>query len=120
MQLTYEQYRDKVRACLAPGHPEIAVEYARQDAICDHAHEGMYAEIFCAALQSAAFVESDREKLMEAALSYIPEDCAITELAFSVTPGMLTKCRYDLLLEIVANGRLQKLFIELPLLTAAN
>lgn len=73
--------RSELWACLAPGHPEIAVKYAREDAICDHAHEGMYAEIFCAALQSAAFVENDREKLMEAALSYIPADCAIAKVA---------------------------------------
>ena len=73
--------RSELWACLAPGHPEIAVKYAREDAICDHAHEGMYAEIFCAALQSAAFVESDREKLIEAALSYIPADCAIAKVA---------------------------------------
>ena len=73
--------RSEIWACLAPGHPEIAVKYAREDAICDHAHEGMYAEIFCAALQSAAFVENDREKLMAAALSYIPADCAIAKVA---------------------------------------
>ncbi|MBR4888052.1 MAG: ADP-ribosylglycohydrolase family protein [Clostridia bacterium] len=73
--------RSELWACLAPGHPEIAVKYAREDAICDHAHEGMYGEIFCAALQSAAFVENDREKLMAAALSYIPADCAIAKVA---------------------------------------
>lgn len=76
--------RSELWACLTPGHPEIAVKYAREDAICDHAHEGMYAEIFCAALQSAAFVESDREKLMAAALSYIPADCAIAQVAAAV------------------------------------
>lgn len=73
--------RSELWACLAPGHPEIAVRYAREDAICDHAHEGMYAEIFCAALQSAAFVQNDREVLMEAALSFIPADCAIARVA---------------------------------------
>lgn len=73
--------RSEIWACLAPGHPEIAVRYAREDAICDHSHEGMYGEIFCAALQSAAFVENDREKLMEAALSFIPADCAIAQVA---------------------------------------
>lgn len=72
--------RSEIWACLAPGHPEIAVKYAYEDAICDHADEGMYGEIFCAALESAAFVESDREKLVEAALSYIPADCAIANV----------------------------------------
>ncbi|MBQ7916420.1 MAG: ADP-ribosylglycohydrolase family protein, partial [Firmicutes bacterium] len=73
--------RSEIWACLAPGHPEIAVKYAYEDAICDHADEGMYAEIFCAALESAAFVESDREKLIAAALAFIPADCAIAGVA---------------------------------------
>ena len=70
--------RSEICACLAPGHPEIAVEYAFEDAIIDHSDEGVYAEIFCAALQSAAFEESDIGKLTDIALSYIPRTCAIT------------------------------------------
>ena len=69
--------RSELWACLAPGHPEIATRYAFEDAIVDHANEGMYGEIFTAALQSAAFAESDREKLIDIGLSYIPEDCAV-------------------------------------------
>lgn len=71
--------RSELWACLAPGHPEIATRYAYEDAIVDHAGEGMYGEIFTAAIQSAAFVERDREKLVEIGLSYIPEDCDLTK-----------------------------------------
>ncbi len=81
----YNQYRNscgcfiraELWACLAPGHPEIATRYAYEDAIVDHSGEGMYGEIFCAALQSAAFVESDTRKLIDIGLSYIPENCAV-------------------------------------------
>lgn len=66
--------RSELWACLAPGNPELAARYAYEDAIVDHADEGMQAEIFCAALQSAAFVESDPYKLIDIALSYVPED----------------------------------------------
>lgn len=66
--------RSEVWACLAPGHPEIATRYAYEDAIVDHAGEGMYGEIFFAALESAAFVESDPRKLIDIGLSYIPEE----------------------------------------------
>ena len=69
--------RSEIWACLAPGHPEIAVKYAYEDAICDHADEGVYGELFCAALQSAAFVETDIEKLVQVAKSYIPGECAV-------------------------------------------
>lgn len=67
--------RSEIWACLAPGHPEIAARYAYEDAIVDHAGEGMYGEIFFAALQSAAFVEGNTRKLIDIGLSYIPEDC---------------------------------------------
>lgn len=67
--------RTELWACLAPGHPEIAVRYAYEDAIVDHADEGVYSTVFCAAVESAAFVESDINKLIETGLSYIPKDC---------------------------------------------
>jgi ADP-ribosylglycohydrolase len=69
--------RSEIWACLAPGHPQLAARYAYEDAIVDHQGEGMYGEVFCAALQSAAFVESDPFKLIDIALSYIPENGAL-------------------------------------------
>ncbi|WP_230986864.1 ADP-ribosylglycohydrolase family protein [Cohnella fermenti] len=69
--------RSEIWACLAPGRPEIAVQYAYEDAIVDHSGEGVYGEIFFAALQSAAFAESDMDKLIEIGLSYIPKDCDV-------------------------------------------
>lgn len=69
--------RSEIWACLAPGQPEIASRYAYEDAIVDHAGEGMYGEIFFAALQSAAFVETDRSTLIDIGLSYIPKESAV-------------------------------------------
>ena len=71
--------RSEIWACLTPGHPELAVKYAYEDGIIDHSGEGVYGEIFCAAVESAAFVESDPYKLIEIGLSYIPEDCAVAK-----------------------------------------
>jgi len=71
--------RSEIWACLTPGHPEIAVKYAYEDAIVDHSFEGVYGEIFCAAIQSSAFVESDKYKLIDIGLSYIPEDCGVAK-----------------------------------------
>lgn len=68
--------RSEIWACLAPGHPELAARYAYEDAIVDHAGEGVFGEIFYAALESAAFVESDMRTLIDIGLSYIPEDSA--------------------------------------------
>lgn len=71
--------RSELWACLAPGRPELAVKYAYEDAIVDHSSEGMYGEIFCAALQSAAFVQKDKYELIDIGLSYIPEDCGVAK-----------------------------------------
>ncbi|MDD3242978.1 MAG: ADP-ribosylglycohydrolase family protein [Eubacteriales bacterium] len=69
--------RSELWACLMPGHPELAVRYAYEDAIVDHSHEGVYGEVFFAAIQSAAFVEHDRDTLIDIGLSYLPADCGI-------------------------------------------
>lgn len=68
--------RTEIWACLAAGHPEIAVRYALEDAWVDHADEGVFATAFCAALESAAFAESDVYTLLDIAESYLPESSA--------------------------------------------
>jgi len=81
----YNEYKDscgayirsEIWAAIAPGAPQIAAKYAYEDAILDHGDgEGTYAEIFTAAMQSAAFLENDMQKLVEIGLSYIPTECA--------------------------------------------
>jgi len=68
--------RSEIWACIAPGRPDIAARYAFNDASIDHGDgEGTFSAVFCAALESAAFVESDINKLIDIGLSYIPEDC---------------------------------------------
>jgi hypothetical protein len=79
--------RSELWACLCPGHPELAARYAYEDAIVDHANEGVYSEIFTAVLQSVAFVEKDVNKLIEIALSYVPKDCAIADVTNMVLEG---------------------------------
>jgi len=71
--------RSEIWACISPGLPAIAAKYAYEDAIIDHGvdAEGLYAEVFCATMESAAFVEKDVYKLIDIGLSYIPEDCGV-------------------------------------------
>ncbi len=71
--------RTEIWACLFPGNPEKAVRYSYEDAIVDHAEEGVYAAAFCATLESAAFVENDINKLIDIGQSYIPTDCKINK-----------------------------------------
>lgn len=76
--------RSEIWACLTPGKPDYSASSAILDAIIDHGDgEGSWAEIFCAALQSCAFIESDLYKIIAVALSYIPEDCGIAQAVTS-------------------------------------
>lgn len=69
--------RSEIWACLAPGNPELAAKYAYEDACTDHSGEGIYAEVFFAALESAAFVESNQDVLLDRALAAVPSDSLI-------------------------------------------
>ncbi|WP_052351981.1 ADP-ribosylglycohydrolase family protein [Deinococcus pimensis] len=70
--------RSELWACVTPGHPRLAARYAFEDAIQDHGGgEGLYGELFNAALQSAAFVVHDRDRLLDLALTYVPGDCGV-------------------------------------------
>ena len=62
---------------MAPGDPETAAEYAWRDACWTHRKNGIYGEMFIAAVEAAAFVSSDPEELVNAGLGEIPENCRL-------------------------------------------
>ena len=67
--------RTEIWSCLAPGCPDLAAKYAREDAMVDHGSgEGTVAAAFVAAMQAAAFVVKDLKKCIEIALAVIPEE----------------------------------------------
>ena len=70
--------RAEIWSCVCPGAPAQAVKYAVEDSAIDHGNgEGTYAEIFTAAMESAAFVEKDLRKLIDIGLHYIPAETAV-------------------------------------------
>ena len=69
--------RSEIWACLFPGEPDEVASFAWMDACVDHADDGIYAEIFTATLEAAAFVENDVDKLIDIALARIPADCRV-------------------------------------------
>ncbi|MBE6400335.1 MAG: ADP-ribosylglycohydrolase family protein, partial [Lentisphaerae bacterium] len=71
--------RAEIWACLAAGKPDEAIRYAWLDSSCDHMTDGIYAEMFVAAMEAAAFCESDIRKLIEIGLSKIPDQCRLRE-----------------------------------------
>jgi len=67
----------------------LAAKFAWEDACVDHGvAEGTIAEIFTASLESAAFIEHDRDRLIEFALSMIPSK---SKTAIAVTTAVEAK-----------------------------
>jgi ADP-ribosylglycohydrolase len=67
--------RSEIWACVAPGLPLLAARLAREDAVVDHTAESAYAEMLFAVIESAAYLEEDRDRLMALGLAAIPDDC---------------------------------------------
>ncbi|MDE5896393.1 MAG: ADP-ribosylglycohydrolase family protein, partial [Clostridia bacterium] len=85
--------RTEIWACLCAGNPALAANYAYYDACVDHSGEGIYAAVFTAAVQSAAFFERDVRKLIEIGLSYLPETCGVRNAVNVVSESF--KCGDD-------------------------
>ena len=71
--------RSEIWSCLFPGDVQNATRCAWMDSCLDHYGEGIYAEIFTAALESAAFVVNDPRKLVEIALAMIPRESLLAQ-----------------------------------------
>jgi len=88
--------RSEIWACLTPGNPEIAASNALCDAVIDHGNgEGTWGEVFLAALQSLAFVNSDIDSLIETALTYIPETTGLYNAITDVVTMYKNKATLD-------------------------
>lgn len=66
------QMRGEVCGFIAPGRPDIAIEFAYKDGIISHEREGIYGEMYDAALISLAFSERDVRRLMEKGMAFVP------------------------------------------------
>ena len=73
------QIRADVFGWAAPGWPELAADLAYRDASMSHVKNGVYGEMFVAAMLAASFVESDIDQIVRIGLSEIPARCRLAE-----------------------------------------
>ena len=70
--------RSDLWACACAGNPRAAAFFAWQDAVVDHAGgEGVWGEIFNAALGAISFNGGERAGLVREALGYLPESSRV-------------------------------------------
>ena len=67
-------------AMVAPGDPALAADLAKRAGSVSHDGEALYGAQVVAALEAQAFVEPDLNKLLDTAVSFIPQDSVIYRL----------------------------------------
>jgi ADP-ribosylglycohydrolase len=73
------QIRADLFGWIAPGDPQRAGELAWRDARLSHVKNGIYGEMFVAAMVAAAFVTDDVEQIVVAGLSVVPPESRLAE-----------------------------------------
>lgn len=71
-------------ALVSPGQPELAARLAEQAARVSHDGEAVHAAKLWAAMEAAAFEQSDIDALLGIGLAQIPGDCLISQLVADI------------------------------------
>ena len=73
------QIRADIWGYVTPGWPEMAAEFAFRDATVSHVKNGVYGEMFVAAMLAGTYIASDIEEAVTIGLSEIPNNCRLAE-----------------------------------------
>ena len=79
------QIRADIFGYIAPANPGLASSLAYKDASLSHTKNGIYGEMFIAAVISAALASDNLEKIIEAGLSQVPKNSRLAQVVKNVT-----------------------------------
>lgn len=79
----------------AAGNPELAAEFAWRDACISHVKNGIYGEMWAAAMIAAAFVTDDIKTILRAGLGQIPAHCRLADAIEGVLEWHEVEVDYD-------------------------
>ncbi len=79
----------------APGDPERAAEFAWRDACISHVKNGLYGEMWAAAMIAAAFVTDDMPTIIRAGLGQIPARCRLASAIEDILEWYEVEVDYD-------------------------
>lgn len=82
-----------------PGRPERAAEWAWRDACISHVRNGIYGEMWVAAMLAAAYVERDWPRVIRAGLAQIPARSRLREAIEQVLADHAAGLSYDTVVE---------------------